>query len=244
MKNEQGAAMIVVLVVLLLIAIAGTIAMRSGVFGSRLATNTQVGNLLINNNDAALTKFEDMSETDIRINFSPGGMYHYLLEPVNAANELVFCYHSGDADTFSTAKASIIPPNGGTPSNLTVGTPGFCDASRFSSGRNAVITQVHMKRQDTGADSLVMGSTLNQDILTTQKTINISLSAISILPAYASSNINPNDIEDCFKKTAFKPATTGTTNESNAECFARLNIPYEIQSTDFRAGNEIVITRP
>ncbi|TWV84005.1 hypothetical protein [Moraxella sp. VT-16-12] len=243
MKNEQGAAMIVVLVVLLLIAIAGTIAMRSGVFGSRLATNTQVGNLLINNNDAALTKFEDMDATDIQTNFSPGGMYHYLLEPVNAANELVFCYHSGDADTFGTAKASMISPSG-TTSNLAGTTSGFCDASRFSSGRNAVITQVHMKRQDTGADSLVVGSTLNQDVLTTQKTINISLSAISILPAYASSNINPNDIEDCFKKTAFKPATTGTTNESNAECFARLNMPYEIQSTDFRAGNEIVVTRP
>lgn len=244
MKNEQGAAMIVVLVVLLLIAIAGTIAMRSGVFGSRLATNTQVGNLLINNNDAALTKFEDMSATNIRIGFAPGGMYHYLLEPVNAANELVFCYHSGDADTFGTAKASMISPSG-TTSNLAGTTPGFCNASKFSSGRNAVITQVHMKRQDTGADSLVMGSTLNQDVLTTQKTINISLSAISILPAYASSNISDkNDkINICFTKSAFKPNADNSTNEI-AECFANLGIPYEIQSTDFRAGNEIVITRP
>ena len=55
MKQQQGATMIIVLVVLLLIAVAGTVALRSGVFGMRLSTNTQAGNLLINNNDSALT---------------------------------------------------------------------------------------------------------------------------------------------------------------------------------------------
>ena len=234
MKKEQGAAMIIVLVVLLLIAIAGTIAMRSGVFGSRLAANTQVGNLLINSNDAALTKFEDMREDDVRANFAPNGMYYYLLEPVNAANELVFCYRNDRNEVFSMANASVLLSAGGTS-----GTVGFCDESTFSSGRNAVITQIHMKRQDTGADSFVLGSTLNENILTTQKTINISLSAISIIPAYANNTIANADIQDCFRRTAFK---TGTV-ETNAECFARLNMPYEVQSTDFTSGNRIIIEK-
>lgn len=230
MKHQQGAAMIVVLIVLLLIAVAGTIALRSGVFGTRLATNTQVGNLLINNNDAALTKFEDMDEATIRAGFAPTGMYHYLLEPVNATNELVFCYRANDNATFGMTKAAIISPGGSI-----IRTTGFCDASTFSSGRDVVITQVHMKRQDKGEDSLLTGSTLNQNILTTQKTINISLSAISIIPTQASGSINA-----CFQQTAFKAGTTGTTN---ADCFAGLNIPHEVQSTDFIAGNRIITER-
>ena len=232
MKNERGATMIIVLVVLLLIAIVGIIAMRSGVFGSRLATNTQVGNLLINSNDAALTKFEDMSEEGVRINFAPIGMYHYLLDPINATDELVFCYRRDRDEVFSMANASVISSTGATS-----GVVGFCDGSTFSSGRDAVITQVHMKRQNTATSpsSFVLGSTLNEDVLTTQKTINISLSAISIIPAYASNNIGATDIQDCFRRTAFK---TGTV-ETNAECFARLNMPYEVQSTDFTSGNNV-----
>lgn len=73
MKNQQGATMIIVLVVLLLIAVAGTIALRSGIFGSRLAMNNQIGNLLMHDSDSALGKFESMSKDAVIIAFAQGG---------------------------------------------------------------------------------------------------------------------------------------------------------------------------
>ena len=117
MKQQQGATMIIVLVVLLLIAVAGTVALRSGVFGMRLSTNTQAGNLLINNNDSALTKFESMDKSEVEANFAQGGMYNFLLNPANATKEMVFCYNAKDANTFAYSKAAVIN-EGNTPDRV------------------------------------------------------------------------------------------------------------------------------
>ncbi len=46
MKQQKGATLIVVLVILILITLVGTLAVRSGILGLRLATNSQVQALL------------------------------------------------------------------------------------------------------------------------------------------------------------------------------------------------------
>ena len=212
------------LIVLLLITVAGTIALRSGVFGMRLSTNSQVGNLLIQNNDSALLKFEDMDTLDIQANFAQGGLYHYLLDPANATDELVFCYNAKEPNTFAYNKASIINEDG------TTDRTNFCDKSKYSSERNAVITQVHMRR-NPAEDALPTGRTLNSSTMTIQQNINLSISAISITPAFGSGN--DAAINACFQKTAF---TNGT--QTISQCFTDLGIPHDVQSTDFAAGNQ------
>lgn len=226
MKKQQGATMIIVLIVLLLVAVAGTIALRSGVFGMRLSTNSQVGNLLIQNNDAALLKFEDMDAVAIQQNFALGGVYHYLLDPANATDELVFCYDAKTPDTFNANNYSIINDDGTTDRTT------FCNIDKFSSERHAVITQVHMRR-NPAEERVPEGRTLNSSTMTVQKNINLSLVAVSITPAFGTSNAT--NINDCFKKSAF------TSTGKITECFTNLGVPHDVQSTDFEAGNTISV---
>lgn len=236
MRHQQGATMIIVLVVLLLIAIAGTIAVRSGLFGARLSTNTQVNNLLINNNDAALFKFEDMSVLDIKENFAVGGFYHYLKDPITAADELIFCYQADEADTFKMNKAAIVKAD-----NSADRVPNFCTATgKFSSGRNAIITQVHVRVNDVD-EGVAEGYTMIASDTNIQQRINLSVSSISVMPSFVK-NVADSGVQDsineCFKKTAFARAA-GV--ETVTQCFNNLNVPYDVQSADFVVGNRVQI---
>ncbi|MDO4896160.1 MAG: pilus assembly protein PilX [Moraxella sp.] len=236
MKREQGAVMIVVLVVLLLVAIAGTIALRSGVFGMRLSTNSQVGKLLSNNNDSALTKFEDMNMDEVWKNFTVGGMYYHLLDNATADDELVFCYDTKKSDIFTLTNAGIIKYNDSTEK-----TPNFCTHETFSSKRGIVITQVHL-RKNTAETELAEGYTVSTSIPSIANNINLSLSAISVMPSYSNETAaaDTTGIDDCLKRTAFKKTAT---TQTNAECFEEMGIPYNVQNTDYRSGNTITISK-
>lgn len=238
MKHEQGATMIIVLVVLLLVAIAGTIALRSGVFGMRLSTNSQVAKLLSNNSDSALTKFEDMKPLDIQVNFALGGTYNYLLDPATADDELVFCYDAEERDTFNMNQAAVIKFSG-TPER----TPNFCDATTFSSDRGVVITQIHM-RKNTADDKVGEGYTTSTGIASVEKRINISTSAISVMPAFSNEDQTTGtqiaEINRCLQLTAFKKTPT---TETNAECFTAAGIPHQVHNADFESGNVVKATR-
>jgi len=232
MKQQQGATMIIVLVVLLLIAVAGMVALRSGVFGMRLSTNTQAGNLLINNNDSALTKFESMDKSEVEANFAQGGMYNFLLNPANATKEMVFCYNAKDANTFAYSKAAVIN-EGNTPDRV----GNFCTTDKASSGRNAVITQVHMRR-NTADDRVAEGYTVSSSVPTIENRINLSLSSISVMPTFTNSTITPEQINGCLQKTAFEDEAT---TQTNAKCLQALGVAYEVQSVDFESGNAVKV---
>lgn len=232
MKQQQGATMIIVLVVLLLIAVAGTVALRSGMFGMRLSSNTQAGNLLINSNDSALTKFEGMDKSEVEENFAQGGMYNYLLNPANATKEMVFCYNAKDANTFAYSKAAIIN-EGNTPDRV----GNFCTTDKAASGRNAVITQVHMRR-NTADDRVAEGYTTSSGMPTIENNIGLSLSSISVMPTFTNTTITPAQINACLQKTAFEDTPT---TDTNAKCLQALGVAYEVQSVDFESGNRIKI---
>ena len=56
MKQQQGATLITVLIILVLVTVLGTIAVKTGILGLKIATNSQVNALLLENSDAALFK--------------------------------------------------------------------------------------------------------------------------------------------------------------------------------------------
>ena len=66
MKQQKGATLIIVLVILLMITILGTIAVKSGILGLKIATNSQVNALLLENSDAAL--FGGVSKSMLTLN--------------------------------------------------------------------------------------------------------------------------------------------------------------------------------
>ncbi len=54
MKKQNGATLIVVLIILVLVMLVGTRAVRSGIFGLKIATSSQVRSLLLESSNSAL----------------------------------------------------------------------------------------------------------------------------------------------------------------------------------------------
>jgi len=58
-RAQQGATLIIVLVLLVAITVIGSLAIRSSVLSLRVSTMSQAQQLLLQNSDAALFKIED-----------------------------------------------------------------------------------------------------------------------------------------------------------------------------------------
>ena len=57
-KSQKGATLIVVLVILVLITILGSYAMKQGLVNLKIATNSQIQKLLMQSSDVALNHLE------------------------------------------------------------------------------------------------------------------------------------------------------------------------------------------
>ena len=77
MKKQLGSALIIVLVILVLVTLIGTLAVRSGILGLKLATNSQIQSLLLENSNSALFNLEDPSQVARQL--AGDGMYSYFL---------------------------------------------------------------------------------------------------------------------------------------------------------------------
>ena len=59
MKNNQGHTLLMVMLVLLMVTIIGTLAIRQSLVSLNVATNGQAQQLLLQNSDSAHFKFEE-----------------------------------------------------------------------------------------------------------------------------------------------------------------------------------------
>lgn len=223
MKKQIGSALIVVLIVVVLIVLIGTLAVRSGIVGLKLATNSQVQALLLENSNAALFNLENPDQVARQL--AGDGMYSYFNNDANARDELVFCYRANQNSFFAMQRASVIDPQGATTKN---GVAGFCKANQFSTGRSAVISQVYLRKNIENVDPLdlapigtSLGSSLENIPLVSN---NISATVISVLPSFSSAK--NADIEGCFRRKASEVSG----------CFENLNIPFNTQHADYMVG--------
>lgn len=230
MKPQQGSTLIIVLIVLLLITIIGAIATKSGTLGLRLATNNQAGQLLMEMNDSTLFSLENPDPNFIEQSIAKGGLYDYFNDPKNAKHEVVFCYNTKQVRFYKGSSArGIIDEKGIVKQNN-----GFCSNDTFSTGRNAVITQVYVTKinQSTNSgESLPVGTSIGESKL---PFINEHLSAtvVSVLPGFSGGNY-----VDCFKKTS-KPAKEGEQpRETVQKCLKDNNVSYNVQNIEFKIGN-------
>lgn len=231
MKKQNGATLIVVLIILLVIALVGTLAVKSSILGLKVSTNSLVRSLLLENSNSALFNIEDPSQ--IARQLALDGMFSYFNAIDNVADELVFCYRLSSMNTFYSAdKVSVIGRDNGT---TKMGITGFCKAGEFSSGRSAIQAQIYLKKNMDNTSSAFStvpnGTSLGQSEVPVVAN-NIGVTVISILPSYAGAT--DAQIEACFKKTAIKKSETTETVE---ECFEALNIPYNLQHADYIVGS-------
>lgn len=231
MKKQNGATLIMILIILVVIAFIGTLAVKSSILGLKISTNSQVRSLLLENSNSALFNVEDPNQ--IARQLALDGMFSYFNSVENIEDELVFCYRPASMSTFySMDKASVIEQDG----KITkMGNTGFCKVGEFSSGRSAIQAQIYLKKNKepnaSPFSTAPSGTSLGQSEVPVVAN-NIGVTVISILPSYA--DATDTQIESCFKNTAIKKNEDTQTVE---ECFEALNVPYNLQHADYIVGS-------
>lgn len=227
MKQQKGATLITVLVILIVITLLGTIAVKMGIVGLKIATNSQVNALLLENSDSALFNIENPAEVERQLALD--GMFAYFNSAANAEDELVFCYRAAQSSFFSLSKASAIQvASDGTVTTTKIGIDGYCKANQFAMGRSAVLSQVYLTKSSTVSapfGSVPKGTSLGQSNVPAT-TNNIGATVISVLPSFAGATTT--QIENCFKQRA----------SAVGACFDGLGIPYNMQHSDYTVGGQ------
>lgn len=260
MRQQRGATLIIVLILLVVITIIGTIAVRQGLVGLNIATNSQAQQLLIQNSDAAFFNVE--KEDNLIQALSTSGMFGYISGAANQDKELVFCFRGTEHDFFNIGRASIMQWEEGKqkPTNNALGTDGYCDAKAtdsnfFTSGRKAVMTQVAVKFSSQQNNDPFFGQILGTD----EKTVKLERSkplkifAVSIMPTLTSAD--SDKINTCLNshmsevtipagvvidnnetsKKAFEKASKSVT-----QCLAELNVPFSTYVTEYVLAQDFV----
>ena len=223
MKQQKGATLITVLVILIVITLLGTIAVKMGIVGLKIATNSQVNALLLENSDSALFNIENPAEVERQLALD--GMFAYFNSAANADDELVFCYRAAQNAFYDFSKASAIAADGTT---TKIGVDGFCKANQFAMGRSAVLSQVYLTKNATTSTPFAgvpKGTSLGQSNVPATSN-NIGATVISVLPSFAGATTT--QIENCFKQRA----------SAVGACFDGLGIPYNIQHSDYTVGGQ------
>ncbi|MDH0718533.1 pilus assembly PilX family protein [Acinetobacter junii] len=223
MKQQKGATLITVLVILVIVTLLGTIAVKMGIVGLKIATNSQVNALLLENSDSALFNIENPAEVERQLALD--GMFAYFNSAANADDELVFCYRAAQNAFYDFSKASAIAADGTT---TKIGVDGFCKANQFAMGRSAVLSQVYLTKNATTSTPFAgvpKGTSLGQSNVPVT-THNIGATVISVLPSFAGAS--STEIEACFKQRA----------SAVGACFEGLNIPYNMQHSDYVVGGQ------
>ena len=223
MKKQKGATLITVLVILVVVTLLGTIAVKMGIVGLKIATNSQVNALLLENSDSALFNIENPAEVERQLALD--GMFAYFNSAANADDELVFCYRAAQNAFYDFSKASAIAADGTT---TKIGVDGFCKANQFAMGRSAVLSQVYLTKNATTSTPFAgvpKGTSLGQSNVPVT-THNIGATVISVLPSFAGATTT--QIENCFKQRA----------SAVGACFDGLGIPYNMQHSDYVVGGQ------
>ena len=221
MKQQKGATLITVLVILIVITLLGTIAVKMGIVGLKIATNSQVNALLLENSDSALFNVENPDQIERQLALD--GMFAYFNSA--ADDELVFCYRAAQNAFYDFSKASAIAADGTT---TKIGVDGFCKANQFAMGRSAVLSQVYLTKNATTSTpfgGVPKGTSLGQSNVPVTMH-NIGATVISVLPSFAGATTT--QIENCFKQRA----------SAVGACFDGLGIPYNMQHSDYTVGGQ------
>lgn len=250
-KNQQGATLIVVLILLVMITVIGTLAVRQGMMSLNIATNAQVQQLLTQNSDSALLRIED--QNNVVRNLARDGMFGYIRGVANKNKELVFCYRADQqkSDFFKIQRASLVEwrPGDTAPRKINIGAAeGFCKVSGssenfFTSGRKAVMTQVSVKFSSIPSEKPFQHSTRGtySKSAKIEETEKVNVYSVSLMPNLSSALAS--DIDNCLSlkmNEVSEPETetvvtgiTSASRESLTACLMRLSVPFTTQVSEY-----------
>ncbi|UYZ81145.1 hypothetical protein [Moraxella bovis] len=211
-RSESGVALIAVLLFLLLIAIAGMIAVRQGSLDLRVATNEQADVLMLNSSDSVLAHIETVAGDNNhplrpQMMSQTRGVLGYFI-PIGGANanpnekvdhQVRFCYTPNAQTFFDVERARVLLPGGGTMRT----NDGACNpnnAQDYISGRNTVMTQVvtrGLTSQTADSDNFKLALEGEQTGAgLTPPSSRIAMHSVSMLPGLSSAG--SADIRNCM----------------------------------------------
>lgn len=229
-STEQGATLIVVLLFLVLIMLAGAIAVRQSNTDLKIATSDQINTVLLQSSDSANQKLETMingspSSTEYKDATSAAGVFGYfLLNADNATHEFIYCFNPR-TKKYLTANATVKEPSGGLVNSLNNGICDYNNANDYTSARQTVMTQMSVTVTPTNPNDEVFGDVvIGKEVEDrTSKRYKFDIRAASALPAYS----EPKTDVSCFTKTSIK-LNVGTGNKSLSECLLEAGTPSKI----------------
>ena len=233
---QSGAVLIVVLVMLVLLTLVGTWAIRGSITSLKIATNAQAQALLKQTSDSVFFTLENKTDdelvfTNMRIG---DGMLNYTLRPENKGKELVFCIRGETVDNFVGSRlASVVYWEGSTIKNTEMGKNGFCQVSRmtdFLSGRNAVMTQVTVRAASNDRDWEHMMEGDDKETSKSTGIQKVTITATSLIPKLSDSS--SSDINGCLTNyTSFEDEVSK--KQTVTDCLADSNVPYSTQEMEY-----------
>lgn len=252
--HQRGATLVVVLMMLLVITIVGVFAIRTAMTSLNIATNSQIGQLLLQTSDAPTNFF--LNQTNYKNITSIMGVVGKAVndqaDPLRRGREYIFCYRPTSAiQTGSILDVTVlIPPaaTDGDDTRATVDTTesnrsGFCDLEKdFGSSREAVVTQVAVKyiveaNPDAAPGSdLDRGTDASKDSNVQQGKIEgrVRITSTSILPNYSREQISTVQA-DCIGNASAVGYINDNieaglrTKKTMAQCLTDYGIPVNTQ---------------
>lgn len=240
-KSQQGATLIVVLMMLIVITILAVLGIRQSMTSLNIATNSQINELLRQSSDAAILALENV--TDLNELSTMTGILGFISQPENQNKELVFCFKKNEGLAFKIHQASLLEFTGVAVKNSALGARGFCQPTKSSfyiSQRNAVLTQVAIKRSSADVLEQAFSNYVTGTDFESSKTQNnqrFTVYVTSVLPAIG--RAKKDDIYDCLSKHLNGRVQSLTLNiDSDAaktvsQCLANLGVPYITQKADY-----------
>lgn len=230
-RKEQGATLIVVLLFLVLIMLAGAIAVRQSNTDLKIATSDQINTVLLQSSDSANQKLETMLNGDSDsdeykdVTSAVGVFGHFLLDDANVANEFIYCFNPR-TKKYLTDNATIKEPNGGYWGGLNNGICDYANADDYTSSRQTVMTQMSVTTTPPNPNAerfsqMVIGKESEDR---TSKKFKFDIRATSALPAYSEPKVGS---DKCFEQTSIK-ANVVAGKQSLNECLLAATTPSKM----------------
>lgn len=230
-RAEQGATLIVVLLFLVLIMLAGAIAVRQSTTDLKIATSDQINTVLLQSADSANQKLELMvngsptSNGYQDVTSATGALGHFLLFEDNKANEFIYCFNPR-TQRYLTNSATVRVPAGGYVDGINNGVCNYENAADYTSARQAVMTQVSIAITPPSANTeafehVVIGKEVEDR---TSKKFKFDIRPTSSLPAYSEPKLGT---EKCFEQTSIRN-NVATGKKSLDECLLAASTPSKM----------------
>lgn len=242
-RHQQGAALIVVLLFLVLIMLAGVMAVRRSSTDLKTATADQINTLLLQSSDSANQKLENMvngspTSQEYKDIMSVSGVFgHFLLNPDNQGNEFIYCYNPR-TKKYLTSNATVLTANKKDKwSGLNNGICDYNSPAGYTSARQTVMTQMSVSVPPSlGEQEVFSYVVIGKEIENrSSKKFNFNLRATSVLPVFSA----PKDGNtSCLSKSSVPITTNGVTSTPLIDCLHKASTPTKMLFEQVEVQND------